>query len=210
MKQLTIKQTHHDSLFFASAKINEKKNFYLRFEEFKLLLKLIHYESDKQPIITWQSVQIAKHLITTVCAVDKNIQRLKQKGYIYVTTKQMSGKAKTRSIRINWNMIESIDLLYKEWILSLENASEQASMQEISQPIQEEIIQPEPIKEVFRRNLDLHKWVDDNIGNGFVNESIHSKIEKSLYNTLQEITDEFKELPTNDLHKSKIISSFAK
>ena len=68
-KKITIQNTYYDALNFATASINEKKDFHLPLSELRLLQKLIHYSS-KQANITWSSEQIGNHLFITPNAVD--------------------------------------------------------------------------------------------------------------------------------------------
>lgn len=107
---LTIKETYHDALFFATATINENKKFHLPLSELRVLEKLIHY-SKKQENITWSSDNISKHIFTTPTAIDKIIQRLKKKGFINVSTTQVFEKVKSRTIFINWDILEKINQL---------------------------------------------------------------------------------------------------
>lgn len=107
---LKIQNTYFDALFFASATINSKKEFHLIPTELRLLQKLIHYSSN-QINITWSSENISKHIFTSPNAIDKTIQRLKQKGYINVSTIQKFEKVKERTIFINWDKIEAVNQL---------------------------------------------------------------------------------------------------
>lgn len=111
---LKIQNTYYDALFFASATINRKKEFHLIPTELRLLQKLIHYSSN-QVNITWTSENISKHIFTSVDAIDKTIQRLKQKGYINVSTIQIFEKISQRTIFINWARIEAVNQLAVEY-----------------------------------------------------------------------------------------------
>lgn len=134
MKTTTIKNTYYDALFFASATQNEGKPFHVTPAQFKVLLKLIHYDSSEK-YITWSSENIGKHIcIPSVGSVDKAIQRLKAKGYIHTFTSQVSPTVKRRTITINWDLIESIDTMYQEWLIN-----DEASIQEV----EEASLQPE-------------------------------------------------------------------
>ena len=113
-KKITIQNTYYDALYFASAPINEKKDFHLMPSEFRLLQKLIHYSS-AQANITWSSENISKHVFTSITSIDKSIQRLKQKGYINVSTLKRAQKIKSRTIYINWEKIEIIHKLVNEY-----------------------------------------------------------------------------------------------
>ena len=113
-KKITIQNTYYDALNFATASINEKKDFHLPLSELRLLQKLIHYSS-KQANITWSSEQIGNHLFITPTAVDKYVERLNKKGYINVSTLQIAEKVKSRTIFINWEKIEIIHKLVNEY-----------------------------------------------------------------------------------------------
>lgn len=117
--QRDIKNTYYDALFFASATMNEKKEFHLTRAEFRVLLKLIHYSSSEENI-TWSSENISKHLCTSIDSIDKTIQRLRQKGYINVINKQRNATTRSRTIYINWEFILEIDGLYQDHIKSLD------------------------------------------------------------------------------------------
>jgi predicted transcriptional regulator len=133
---LTIQNTYYDALFFASASMNDKKPFHLMPSELRLLQKLIHYSST-QVNITWSSENISKHIFTSITSIDKSIQRLKQKGYINVSTTQRFEKVKSRTIFINWEQIEMVNQLAIDYI------------DEIEASIQPEAA-PEPLKEVHQ------------------------------------------------------------
>lgn len=117
--QRDIKNTYFDALFFASATINEGKDFHLTPAQFRLFLKLIHYSSSEENI-TWSSENISKHLCTSIDSIDKTIQRLRQKGYINVINKQRNATTRSRTIYINWEFILEIDGLYQDHIKSLD------------------------------------------------------------------------------------------
>ncbi len=124
---LTIKQTYHDALFYASSQqnkpapetgINKKgnpkkkvdKSFFLTSNELKVLMKLIHY-STANDNITYQDKDISNHTWIPVPSIINTIKSLKDKGYIINNTNNLNdGKnwyAK-RIININWNFIESV------------------------------------------------------------------------------------------------------
>lgn len=121
--ELTIKNTYHDALFFATATINEKKEFHLPLAELRVLEKLLHYSKTKENI-TWSSENISRHIFTSVTSIDKTIQRLKKKGYINVSTTQIHEKAKLRTIFINWDMLEKINKLALEYNGAIESEPE--------------------------------------------------------------------------------------
>lgn len=110
MTSPNIKTTYHDALFYATATINEKQDFHLTPAEYRLFLKLIHY-SQKKENITWSSDNIGKHLFTSPTGIDKLIQRLKQKGYLNISTTQKAEKVKLRTIFINWDRIIEVNEL---------------------------------------------------------------------------------------------------
>lgn len=135
-KTTTIQNTYNDALNFATASINEKKDFHLMPSEYRLLLKLIHYSST-QANITWSSENISKHLFTSITAIDKSIQRLKQKGYINVSTLQRAEKIKSRTIFINWEKIKIIDKMVIEY--RIDNKIDMKITSEISQELVQEV-----------------------------------------------------------------------
>lgn len=135
---LTIQNTYYDALFYATATINEYKEFHLTPAEFRLLQKLIHYSSH-QINITWSSENISKHIFTTPTAIDKLIERLKKKGYINVSTIQKYEKVKHRTIFINWERIEAVNQLAVEY--SNENIATESEII----PTVESIIEVAPI-----------------------------------------------------------------
>jgi hypothetical protein len=110
-----IKTTYYDAMYFASSTINEKKQFFLRPVEEKILIKLIQY-SKADENITWSSKNIHLHTCIPIGSIDKAIQRLKQKNYITVENKQLSATIVSRTITINWEMIASIDSMYQDWL----------------------------------------------------------------------------------------------
>lgn len=114
--ELTIKETYHDALLFASSEINreDKKknrtNFFLTFAEYKVLHKLIHY-GNTYPEITFQNKDIAKHTFLAETTVKDVIESLRRKGYINSQGDVFNnrlGYATKRTIWINWILIESI------------------------------------------------------------------------------------------------------
>jgi DNA-binding MarR family transcriptional regulator len=145
----TIQNTYYDALNFASASINEKKDFHLPLSELRLLQKLIHYHS-KQANITWSSVQIGKHLFITPSAVDKYVERLRRKGYINVSTQQIAEKIKSRTIFINWGKIEMINKLVIEYQIEnkidikIKSETTQESVQGVSLLVE---VEPEIIEQ---------------------------------------------------------------
>ena len=160
--QRDIKNTYYDALFFASSNNNNKKEFYLRGVEFRLLLKLIHY-SMKQENINWSSENIAKHLIMSVDAVNKSIQRLRQKGWINVINKQRSATNRTRTIFINWEFILEIDSLYSEFINSDKSEQYKPEMKHSSEVIKEtsSVYKEEIIENESTENYDDDDDDDD-------------------------------------------------
>lgn len=114
MKNNTKQQNNFfDALFYANATSTEKLEFHLAPNEFKVLLKLIHYSND-QKNITWKSSEISKHTSIPIGAIDKAIQRIKQKGYITTTTYNIDTYTKHRTIFINWNKIDEVNDLYQK------------------------------------------------------------------------------------------------
>lgn len=165
---LTIKETYHDALFFATATINEKKKFHLPLSELRVLEKLLHY-SKKQENITWSSENISKHIFTTPTAIDKIIQRLQNKGYINVSTTKIHEKAKLRTIFINWDMFKKINQLIEEFSTT---ESEQDSIKTPDSTSIESVCEQEQIQ--FET-----KEIED------VNEDILAKIKRLGYSDIE-------------------------
>lgn len=109
-----IQNTYYDALYFASASFNTKEEFAITPVQKDVLIKLIHY-STKDEVITWSTENIHKHTCIPIGSIDKAIQRLKQKGYITVTNKQISTRVVSRTILINWSLIQELDGKYKAW-----------------------------------------------------------------------------------------------
>jgi DNA-binding MarR family transcriptional regulator len=155
-KKITIQNTYYDALNFATASINEKKDFHLPLSELRLLQKLIHYSS-KQANITWSSEQIGNHLFITPTAVDKYVERLNKKGYINVSTLQIAEKVKSRTIFINWEKIEKINKLILEY--QIENKIDIKIKSETTQEATQAIplvveVEPEIIEEPILLEAD--------------------------------------------------------
>lgn len=186
----TIQQTYFDALFFASASQNEKKAFSLPPAEFKVLLKLIHY-STKEQYITWTSENISKHICAPVSSIDKSIQRLKRKGYIIVWHTQKTETHRTRTIQINWDLIQSIDNMYNEWVNSLEISDITAPSTEVSEtPAIDEMPQPEPINKETDLEVDLN---DLNIEDE-VEHQIEEEVQPEAYNEEIEIVQDYSDI----------------
>lgn len=181
MRNKEIKNTYYDALNFASATFNEKEGFAITPAQLKVMYKLIHYSKDNE-VITWQSKQIAKHICTPEISVNKSIQRLKQKGYISVITKQMSGTAKTRSIKINWTLIEQMDKMYQEWLTndSIIEVEPKVVIEEKIQPIKE--------KRVNSIEKQLIKLIQDkHTANNA--ESLIKKVEAGEITSIEELDE---------------------
>ena len=164
----TIQQNYFDALFFASANSNDKKDFFLRAVEFKILIKLIHY-STNQKNITWTTELISKHTSISIGSVDKGIQRLRQKGYITTSTYSVDTFKKLRTIFINWNKIYEVNNLY---LLSLENNDA------------EDVISIEPIVDI--QNEEIVPQIEDNevldiIEEDIIEEDNSIEKEKSVF-----------------------------
>ena len=172
--ELTIKNTYHDALFFATASINEKEKFHLPPAELRVLEKLLHY-SKAQENITWSSENISKHIFTSVTSIDKSIQRLKKKGYINVSTTQIFEKVKSRTIFINWDMLEKINQLVLEYNKPIESeldSTETPDTTAIETVCGQEPIQPESIE------LETEEFEDDE-------EDIFTKIKRFGYSDIE-------------------------
>ena len=140
-----IQNTYYDALYFASASFNTKEQFAITPVQKDVLIKLIHY-STKNEVITWSSENIHQHTCIPVGSIDKAIQRLKQKGYIKVINKQLSQTVVSRQITINWELIESIDSLYNDWV---DGKTVKAIESEVTTPIIEE----KAIKEISTKKV---------------------------------------------------------
>lgn len=143
----------YDALFYANATSTSKEVFHLPNNEFKLLLKLIHY-SKNQKNITWTSSEISKHITMPVGAIDKAIQRLKQRGYITTTTYNLDTFTKHRTIFVNWNKIDEIDGLYK-LSLSKDNVETTISTQPIPEVQVEEKVLEIEANDVIESNIEI-------------------------------------------------------
>ncbi len=159
----TIQQNYFDALFFASANSNDKKEFFLRAVEFKILIKLIHY-STNQKNITWTTELISKHTSISNGSVDKAIQRLRQKGYITTSTYSVDTFKKLRTIFINWDKITKVNELY---LTSIENDNVETT------------ISIEPIVDI--QTEEIVPQIEDNQ----VLDSIEETID-TLYNSIEE------------------------
>jgi len=150
--EVTIQAASTDILFFVSSIQNIDKEYYLTNNEFKILLKLIHYHNTnlkgkKNEYITWRNDQIAEHIFSPVASIKKTIITLNHKNYINVSTQTIRENGsfkKRRSISINWDKFEEIltiiNKLKKEVIISPTiNDNNKVEIE----PIQQEIVQPE-------------------------------------------------------------------
>ena len=188
-KKITIQNTYYDALNFATASINEKKDFHLPLSELRLLQKLIHYSS-KQANITWSSEQIGNHLFITPTAVDKYVERLNKKGYINVSTLQIAEKVKSRTIFINWEKIEKINKLILEY--QIENKIDIKIKSETTQEATQAIplvveVEPEIIEEPILLEAD---------------EKEITEVEEPKYDMIK-IFDSFVRTNSNDLDDAK-------
>lgn len=124
---LTIKQTYHDALFFASSQQNKQapetginkngkpkkkvdKSFFLVANELKVLMKLIHYSTTNENI-TYQDKDISKHTWIPQQSIINTIKSLKDKGYIINEINKGNDNGNwycKRIININWKFIESV------------------------------------------------------------------------------------------------------
>lgn len=117
MKQdLPINKFYHDVLFMASARQNKGKVFYINPTQFKILLKLVHYEK-KDDNITFQNKEIAKHIFLAESTVKDAIEDIRKMGYITSESKKYNnrlGFKSNRTINLDWDFIQK---LYDEYIL---------------------------------------------------------------------------------------------
>lgn len=138
MKQkLSIKQTYHDVLFMASSYQNKGEKFHINPTQFKIILKLIHYEkTDKD--ITFQNKDIAEHLYLAESTVKDAIEEIRKMGYITSVLNHYNNRLKfatKRTINLNWDFLES---LYNEYITKDSNIK-------VTSPTPKEIIIDTPI-----------------------------------------------------------------
>ncbi|WP_367752495.1 hypothetical protein [Flavobacterium sp. WC2430] len=155
MKQFSqIKKFYHDVLFMASARQNKGKVFYINPTQFKILLKLVHYEKTDDNI-TFQNKDIAKHIYLAESTVKDAIEEIRKMGYITSESKKYNnrlGFKSNRTINLDWDFIQK---LYDEYILPnskidtslstpIEIISETSiiAIDEIDSVIIEEIINP--------------------------------------------------------------------
>lgn len=117
MKQVSpIKKFYHDVLFMASARQNKGKVFYINPTQFKILLKLVHYEKTDENI-TYQNKDIAKHIYLAESTVKDAIEEIRKMGYITSESKKYNnrlGFKSKRTINLDWDFIQK---LYDEYIL---------------------------------------------------------------------------------------------
>lgn len=161
---MKIQKNYFDALFYANSSSTSMNDIHIRPAEFKILLKLIHY-STQQSNITWKSEEISKHISMPVGAIDKGIQRLKQKGYINTSTYNTTNETKHRTIFINWDRIEEVNNLYIQSLNKIDDLTEDNTSTDIIPPILEEtssdeiyveeLIVPTTYKEYDDNDTDL-------------------------------------------------------
>lgn len=173
---LTIKETYHDALYFASSRTNKKEYYFLDTAEFKTLLKLIQYDRTYFEI-TFQNKDIAKHTYLAETTVKDTLESLKRKGYINserdVYNNRLGYKSK-RTITINWELIQKI--------FDITNSKE------ASQPIKEEVketIQPETIKEELLAYIKANRKKAYVTGYGIT--EVENDVKAGNINTLNEL-----------------------
>jgi DNA-binding MarR family transcriptional regulator len=210
MKSNNIQKTYFDALFYASSTDTTKQEFHIDCVQFKLMLKLIHYDA-KENYITWQSENISKHISIPIGSIDKAIQRLNKKGYIKVVIKQIDYTHKKRTITINWEKLSEIDELYQNSILNetiinqpeLEELLEEKMVEEI---ITEEIITKE-IPELNEKQLILlqkYKNTNEKVVEGVVEGET---IEEDKISLPKDIIEEYKS-STSFLAKQMLINKY--
>lgn len=137
---LTIQDTYHDALFFASSRINVKQRFYLKPSEYKLLIKLIHYSKTYKEI-TYQIKNIAKHTFMDECTIKDCLEALKRKGYISIKKDvyhQHLGYASKVTRYINWGFISDVADLCNSYQDQQEPANTTPEL-----PVETKVHQPE-------------------------------------------------------------------
>lgn len=169
-------QNFFDALFYANATSTENLDFHLAPNEFKVLLKLIHYSND-QVNITWKSTEISKHISMPVGAIDKAIQRLKQKGYINTSTYNTDTFTKHRTIFINWDRIEYVDDLYNKSLGSIESEIKN-EIETIQSSILSELIPEVQVEEKVSE-------IEDNE----INDSSAIKLQDLILTDVRELTE---------------------
>jgi DNA-binding MarR family transcriptional regulator len=183
-------KNYFDALFYASSTTTTKEEFHIDCVQFKVMLKLIHYNSNDK-YITWTSENISKHISIPIGSIDKAIQRLTKKGYIKTSTTQIDYTHKKRTIVLNWEKISEINTLY---LNSLEEST-QVEEKEIIPTIEPEVIyqpQAEEIVPVIEEKAPIIN--KDNILRGsiihfFIEDYLEEKqIDPSL---IKEITNKF-------------------
>ncbi len=148
---LSIKQTYHDALFFASSKkLNSKQLYYLEPSEYKVLIKLIHYSSTHEDI-TFQNKDIALHVFLAERTVKNSIEVLARKGYIQSESDKFNnrlGWKSKRTISINWDFIQSIS----------DKIGEIIEIKKETTPIVEELKVKEESKLIEDNNKEVKEW----------------------------------------------------
>lgn len=188
-----IQNTYYDALYFASASFNTKEQFAITPVQKDVLIKLIHY-STKNEVITWSSENIHQHTCIPVGSIDKAIQRLKQKGYIKVINKQLSQTVVSRQITINWELIESIDSLYNDWVDGKTVKAVETEQEEVISPILEEkVIEKLPIqnfkKEKSSIKDDLIKYIKKKQFNENDEGYLIRNVENGTFDCIQDIDE---------------------
>ncbi|UPT70222.1 MAG: hypothetical protein M0D53_14110 [Flavobacterium sp. JAD_PAG50586_2] len=138
---LTIQQTYHDALNYASASINKKNKFYITPSEHKVLIKLIHYSKTYNDI-TFQNIHIAKHLFLAESTVKDSLESLNRKNFIRTELDIFNnrlGYKSRRTIYINWLTISDVKNQMEQFQLNdKENVPEIQPHAYIEQVIKEE------------------------------------------------------------------------
>jgi hypothetical protein len=107
-QKLSIKNTYHDVLFWATSPLSKGTKYHLTQREETILRKLIHYDNSNK-YISYSNSVISMHTYVSEVHLKKIIPSLFRKEYIDVSLNKVSREGQIityRTIRINWNTIE--------------------------------------------------------------------------------------------------------
>lgn len=111
MKKLTIQQTYHDALYWATSPKTRGEDYHLTRVIESILRKIIHYDGSMD-YITFSNDVIANHVFLSAEQIKKGIPQLEKIGYINCTgytSRDENGKIKSRrTIYLNWDFIEEV------------------------------------------------------------------------------------------------------
>ena len=159
---MKIKQTYHDALYFAVAKINKQADFALTPIQKNIIEKMIHYEK-KYPEITFKNSTIAEHLFSSELSVKDAIEDLYRKGYLShsnVLHTNYGYLAKSRVITINWNRLQEVlDLI------PTKEASKPSKSVPNEVKVETEVVRPEvkevPLESMFGVQRTILEEIDE-------------------------------------------------